>query len=191
MKSSDLSGFTSGVVTIAATIMVLQLTTADSGNWKALTDQWQTFIGHYNSFFLIYILWYNHAKEFSKVEYIKPDLVIFNGIWLIFLALIPFATSWVEHYPNYTAPEISFAILWIICIFISGRMNVTLYRENPETEFSIRLNFKYRLPIYIALAVALINAFIIPFLNVFIYLIITIYMTILILHTREKDVTII
>lgn len=190
MKTSTLSGFTVGIITISATIMVLQLTTPNADTWASLITEWKTFVAHFNSFFLIFILWYSHAKEFSRIESISSDIVIYTGLWLIFMAIIPFSTSWVEEYPNGTIPEVFFSILIFIVIAISNIIQRCLKNEYPNVNFSTRADLKFRLPIYLGIAIALINSFLFPIFNPLVYLIIVIYMTVLIVKTKTKDIRI-
>lgn len=188
MKTSLLESLIVGIVSIASTIMVIQLVVPDSGELRALVLEWRTLLAHYISFFLLFMLWYNHAKEFSRVESVKPDIVLFNAIWLIFLALIPFATGWLERFPNDTAPEALFVLLFSLCIIINSFIIKSLEREYPDVTFSTRLSILERFPIYIALVIAFINSFFFPFVNLFILFALTVYMIFLILKHRNDDV---
>lgn len=188
MKTSVLQSFTVGVVSIAATIMVLQLTTPESGEFSAFIKEWQTLLAHYISFFLLFILWFFHAKEFSRVEIISPEIALLDGIWLIFLALIPFATGWLERFPNSTAPELVFIVIFTICILLNNLMVDLLKNKHPEANFSKRLVFIKRLPIYVVLVVCMINAFFFPIFNLGILFFLTIYMIYLILRHSNEDV---
>lgn len=188
MKTSVLQSFTSGVVSIAATIMVLQLTTPASGDFSGIFNEWPTLLGHFNSFFIIYILWYFHAKEVERTEYIPPDVVLLNGLWLIFLAIIPFVTGWIEKFPNSTLPHATFSVLFLICVLLNALLLKKLIKDTPNVQFSSRLSFKQRWPIYLLLVLAIINSFLFPFLDFFIELAIVIYMVALILIHRKDDV---
>lgn len=191
MKSSTLQNFTSGVVSIAATIMVLQLTTPTKGDITGLLNQWQTLLAHYDSFFLIFILWFVHARQIDRVVNLRSDNVIFIAVWLIFLSLIPFSTSWVEHFPNHTAPEAVYVGLLFICLELNNLVLEKLARDNPNINFSTRVPFKERLPIYIALIIAFINAFLFPLFDLFIILAVTLYLTYLVIKHRNDDMRVI
>lgn len=191
MKNSFLQGFSAGVASIAATVMVLQLTIPSSGDVNGLLSQWHALLAHFNSFFLIYILWYSYSKEFGRVTLVDSGVVMINGLWLIFLALLPFATGWLEKFPSQTLPELFFAVIFTICLILDRATIASLMKQNPEAHFSERIGLKARIPIYVALGISFITAFLFPIANVFIMVGITIYMTVLMIKTRYQDISII
>lgn len=190
MKTSALQAMVVGVVSISSTIMVIQLVQPTSGSWIVFREEWRTLLSHFISFFFIYILWYNHTKEMGRISSVKADVVIYNAFWLIFLAIIPFATNWVERYPNGVASEFTFVMVTLICILINNLIIDNLRREYPNVSFSTRANKVERLPIYIGLFIALVNSFIFPFFNIFILFAIILYMVYMIIKNKDKDVSI-
>ncbi len=187
MKNSTLQGFVSGVVSIAATIMVLQLTTPLEGDYHALIDQWQTLLAHFNSFFLIYIIWYYHTKEFAHVQNVTADVVVSVGLWMIFLALIPFATSWIEHFPDDTTPQAVYVALIFICIVTNTFTERLLKKDNPNITFSSEASKKETIPLYALLLLAFINSFLFPGLNVILIFGITVYVLYLTIKHSNQD----
>lgn len=190
MNNSYLQSFVAGVASIACTVMALQLTTPSTGDLHGFLSQWHVLLAHFNSFFLIFILYASYSKEFGRVKYVDTGTIMVNCLWMIFLALMPFATSWLEHFPNHTIPELFFVAVLFACIVTDRWVIYMLIKNNPQQSFSSRAGIKERAPIYIALVVAAINSFIFPVFNLAIYLILTGYMTWLMFKNRSQDVSI-
>ncbi len=190
MKSAILQGFTAAVVAIACTIMVLELQLPENGELASLLKEWPVFLSHFNSFIIIYILWVNHAKVLDKVDNVGIDVILLNGFWLVFLALFPFATNYVENFYQDVTPEALFLILTIILLFLNNRIINRVIRENPNTKFPERIPLLQRMPMYILLGLCLINLFFIPDLNLFLLLLVNIYMVILMLKYMHKEIRI-
>lgn len=102
--------YTDAVFAIAATLLVLDLTTkafgevkSDAELWSALGGMWETFMAFGISFALLSGLWVIHMRQFRDIA--KADLVLLwlNNARLLFIVLIPFTTSLVGEYSEFYA----------------------------------------------------------------------------------------
>ncbi len=102
--------YTDGVFAIAATLLVLDLTTAalgtvdsDASLWQALGRQSDTFISFAVSFLLLSLLWITHLQQFHSIVRVDTPLLWLNNARLLFVVLIPFTTSLNSDYSAYLA----------------------------------------------------------------------------------------
>lgn len=102
--------YTDAVFAIAATLLVLDLTTtafgkisSDADLWHALGGMWESFMAFGVSFALLSGLWVSHISQFRDIA--RADLVLLwlNNARLLFIVLIPFTTSLVSEYSEYYA----------------------------------------------------------------------------------------
>lgn len=191
MKSSILQNFVAGAASIAATIMVLQLSTPEAGDLMGLISQWPSLLAHFVSFFLIFILWYSYSKEISKVDEVDSAILLVNALWLIFLVLIPFATAWLQKYPTKAGPEFFFTLILSLCLFFDRLTISMLEKENPHIVFSKRIGMEARAPIYLTIFASFVISVLFPGFNGILLSAITIYMAWLMVKTRRQNISII
>ena len=92
--------FSDGVFAIAATLLVLDLTAQTLGNpasndalWQALLSMRGQFFSFVLSFVLIALLWMTHTGHFQRLERVDGLFLWLNTGRLMFVVLMPFATS--------------------------------------------------------------------------------------------------
>lgn len=159
MSADRLKGLTDGIVAIAATIMVLELAIPDHVQISGIMDQWPTFLSHFNSFFIIYILWFGHTMEMRKLTYVSGKVFLLNGIWLAYISLIPFATGWVSEHPAGILPQLNYLLTLFLCYTFDQILFYVLSREKTDLEIDEHNTLKTRLPIYIGLIIGMILTF--------------------------------
>ncbi len=167
MKTERLQAITDGIIAIIATIMVLELEIPIHNSIEELEEQWPVFLAYFNSFFMVYIMWCNHNREFSKVEFVNSKIFIVNGVWLFFVSLIPFANGWVGVDPTFSIPEFLYTLLLIVCIVLYQLLYWFLMKENPEMEKSFKRSNRMLVPVYLGLILALAFTFFMPILTLF------------------------
>jgi uncharacterized membrane protein len=95
VTSARLEAFSDGVLSIAATLLVLELhvpdITLDLG--AALVAQWPSYAAYIVSFATIGIIWVNHHQLFVHVRRVDRTLLFLNLALLMIVALIPFPTA--------------------------------------------------------------------------------------------------
>jgi uncharacterized membrane protein len=91
-----LEGFSDGVFSIAATLLVLELhVPADEAGplWAALLAQWPSYAAYVVSFATIGIIWVNHHALFNNVERVDRTLLFLNLSLLLWVSIIPWPTG--------------------------------------------------------------------------------------------------
>lgn len=108
--TTRLEAFTDGVFAIAATLLVLDLTTTAIGHpstddqlWSALAAMWPNFMSFAISFALLSGLWVIHLRQFRDIARADVMLLWLNNARLLFVVLIPFTTSLVSDYSGFYA----------------------------------------------------------------------------------------
>jgi uncharacterized membrane protein len=96
LSPGRLEAFSDGVIAIILTIMVLELKTPASTNYKALAHEWPIFISYVISYFYVAVYWINHHHLFHRVKRVDLPILWANIVLLFFMSLIPFFTEWVE-----------------------------------------------------------------------------------------------
>lgn len=78
MNKSRLEALTDAIIAIAATIMVLELQVPEHNSIHSLMENWPIFLAYTISFFLIYIVWFNHHNIFKKAKIISTKTYIYT-----------------------------------------------------------------------------------------------------------------
>jgi uncharacterized membrane protein len=93
---------TDGVIAIIITILVLEIHIPELGSGESLTDSLieirPTFVSFVISFLLVGMFWTLHTQTFSQVRYIDHNAMWLNLLFLLPLALVPFASSALGQY---------------------------------------------------------------------------------------------
>jgi uncharacterized membrane protein len=108
--TTRVEAYTDGVFAIAATLLVLDLTTkaigeinTDAQMWAALGALWESVTSFVVSFLLLSMLWTIHLQQFRDIARVDGQMLWINNIRLLFIVLIPFTTSLVSEYSEYYA----------------------------------------------------------------------------------------
>lgn len=103
-KPDRLLAFTDGVYAIIITILVLEIAVPELGDGQALRDALEdlrpTFVAFVISFLIVGANWTGHRSTFSQVRYIDHNLLWLNLLYLLPVALIPFATATLGEYDS-------------------------------------------------------------------------------------------
>jgi uncharacterized membrane protein len=112
-SAARVEAYTDAVIAIAATLLVLDLTTtalgdvdSDASLWAALGRMWPNFLSFAISFALLSGLWVIHMTQFRLIARADAVLLWLNNGRLIFIVLIPFTTSLVDEYSEYLAGRV-------------------------------------------------------------------------------------
>lgn len=124
--TSRLEAFTDGVFAIAATLLVLDLTTyalgtidSDAEMWSALAGMWELFLNFGLSFLLLCLLWMTHVQQFEHVARVDSVLIWLNNARLLFIVLVPFATSLTTEYSEWLAGRLLMPVTFFLAILFS------------------------------------------------------------------------
>ena len=102
MSTGRLESFSDGVIAVAATLLVLNITVPavkpHEGLADALLDQWPLYAAYATSFVTIGIIWINHHAMISRLRAADYPILILNLVLLLCIAVLPFATSLMATY---------------------------------------------------------------------------------------------
>lgn len=118
-----LEAFTDGVFAIAATLLVLDLTThqlgkvdSDAELWAALGGMGELFLNFALSFVLLCLLWMVHVRQFEYVARVDVTLLWLNSGRLLFIVLVPFATGLTTEYSEFLAGRLAMPVTFFLAI---------------------------------------------------------------------------
>lgn len=182
LPTTRLAAFTDGVFAIAATLLVLDLTThtigAVNGNdemWAALAGMWGQFFNFALSFLLLCLLWMTHVEQFELIQRVDGVIVWLNNVRLLFIVLVPFATGLTTEYSEYYAGRVLMPITFFLAILASWlqwswavRRREDLMPDLPETDARAYGRRSFSALLISALVVALS-----PFIGSFAFLLFT------------------
>ena len=95
---------TDGVIAIIITILVLDIRVPELGSGEtlaeSLTEVRPTFVSFLISFLLVGMFWTLHKTTFNQVRYVDHNSTWLNLLFLLALALVPYASSALGEYSN-------------------------------------------------------------------------------------------
>jgi uncharacterized membrane protein len=174
LSVNRLEAISDGIIAIAATILVLLLETpkqmvTETELLNILYDELHTFLAFILSFILISLYWWNHHLIISKIKAVDNPLALFNLLFLLFIAFIPFPTHLLIEFFDTDAVEIAILIYSItniltsLCLYLLWKYAKDkghLLKENIDTKFTKEFYklMLYQIPLYIlAIIVSFIN----------------------------------
>jgi uncharacterized membrane protein len=93
---------TDGVIAIIMTILVLDIRVPELGSGRSLAESLvearPTFVSFVISFLLVGMFWTMHKRTFSRVRYIDHNSTWLNLLFLLTLAVVPYASSALGRY---------------------------------------------------------------------------------------------
>ncbi len=100
--TSRLEAFSDGVIAVAITLLVLNISVPAPNEKQTLLDAllhlWPNYLGYITSFLVVGIIWINHHHLFRYVKRTDQGLFLLNTLFLLWIGLIPFATALVVRY---------------------------------------------------------------------------------------------
>jgi|EndMetStandDraft_4_1072995.scaffolds.fasta_scaffold133763_2 uncharacterized membrane protein len=101
--TARIEAFSDGVFAIAITLLVLDLKVPRELHegqtlTAALAHQWPAYVAFVTSFLTILVMWINHHRMFTLIGRADDRLLIFNGLLLLGITVVPFPTSLVAEY---------------------------------------------------------------------------------------------
>ena len=125
-STSRLEAFTDGVFAIAATLLVLDLTShtfgkisSDAAMWAALAGMWPLFANFALSFVLLCLLWMTHVQQFEHIARVDSTLIWLNNGRLLFIVLVPFSTGLTTEYSEFYAGRLAMPVTFFLAILFS------------------------------------------------------------------------
>jgi uncharacterized membrane protein len=96
-----LEAFSDGVIAIAITLLVLEISVPDAKPGKlldALGNQWPSYAAFVLSFVVIGIMWVSHHSMFERIANVDRRLLFLNLLLLMGIAFLPFPTALLAAY---------------------------------------------------------------------------------------------
>jgi uncharacterized membrane protein len=122
VTSARLEAFSDGVLSIAATLLVLELHVPDAGQdlGAALLAQWPSYAAYVVSFATIGIIWVNHHQLFVNVRRVDRTLLFLNLVLLMVVSVIPFPTAILGRFVSVEREShVAAAMYGVLMIFMS------------------------------------------------------------------------
>ena len=104
MSKSRLETMTDGVIAVIITVMVLEMRVPRATTFAALRSVLPVFLSYALSFVYIAIYWNNHHHLLQAAERVTGVTLWANMHLLFWLALVPFATAWMDQDADASAP---------------------------------------------------------------------------------------
>ena len=103
-ETDRVKAFTDGVIAIIITILVLEIGVppdlSDQSLIKALDETWPELIAWVISFLIVGMYWVWHRDLLNQMQRVNRHVVWLNLLFLLPLALVPFAASVLGEYPG-------------------------------------------------------------------------------------------
>lgn len=126
LSTRRLEAYTDGVFAIAATLLVLDLTsrtfgeiTTDAALWAAIGALAEPVLTFVVSFLLLSLMWITHVSQFEYIARIDGVGAWINNIRLLFIVLVPFTSSLLTDYSDFLAGRLLLPVNFFLVILCS------------------------------------------------------------------------
>lgn len=143
MSKSRVEAFSDGVIAIAATLLVLDLTVPRStprhGLAYGLAHEWPIFAGYAVSFLTIGVIWINHHAMLRRLATVDHTLLVLNLLLLMLVAILPWTTLLMADYLRASEGEAlaaavySGSFLAMSCVFFAMQYHALVRRPHELT----------------------------------------------------------
>jgi uncharacterized membrane protein len=97
VSKNRLEAFSDGVIAVAITLLVLNITVPSVHSRHTLAhdlaNQWQEYVAYATSFMTIGIIWINHHAMISRLRQADHMILTLNLLLLLWIGVLPFATN--------------------------------------------------------------------------------------------------
>ena len=101
-ETARIEAFSDGVFAIAITLLILEVKVPrevePGGLYHALLEGWPSWVGYLSSFATIGIMWMNHHRLFTLIRKADDRLLLYNGLLLLAVSIVPFPTALLAEY---------------------------------------------------------------------------------------------
>ena len=125
---------TDGVIAIIITILVLDIKVPELGSGQSIAESLAearpTFVSFVISFLLVGMFWTMHRQTFSQVRYVDHNAIWINLIFLLFVSLVPYASSAVGEYSSEPTALYLYGIVMIAASLLRLGLN-SYFQTHP------------------------------------------------------------
>ncbi|MGZ3419060.1 MAG: TMEM175 family protein [Polyangiales bacterium] len=126
-ETARVEAFSDGVIAIAISLLALSLAVPSHGSAPlatALLDAWPHYLAFVTSFVTIGIIWINHHRVFTHIRRVSHGLLLWNGLLLMNICLIPFTTGLVAEHIGRPDARIAAAVYSASFVFTTVSFNL-------------------------------------------------------------------
>lgn len=184
MSPGRTAALSDGIIAIAATLLVLEIHPPDPASpdiWRALADEWPSYLAYVISFLTIGIIWVNHHRLLDAVVSVDQTLLFLNLLLMMVVAFIPFPTGFLAQSFREGQGESAAAVLYgavllaIGCVFALTWLYLARTTSLLIDPGRSRTSLRRSLTGPVAYAIAILTAFFTPLLSVALYAAIALY----------------
>jgi uncharacterized membrane protein len=125
-ETGRIEAFSDGVFAVAITLLVLdvKVPTLPLSNPRIslsheLAAQWPAYAAFITSFLTILVMWINHHRIFGLIRRTDDRFLIFNGLLLLTVTVVPFSTSLVAAYIMHPDARVAVLVYAGTCEFLA------------------------------------------------------------------------
>jgi uncharacterized membrane protein len=100
VSTNRLESFSDGVMAVAITLLVLDITVPAHRLAHSLGAEWPHYVAYVISFVTIGIIWVNHHAMIGRLREVDHTILMLNLALLLTIGVLPFATSLMARYVN-------------------------------------------------------------------------------------------
>jgi len=126
-ETTRVETFSDSVFAIAITLLGLSLKVPQLGTGSvlgALAREWPSFLAFATSFATIGIVWVNHHRVFTHVRRVSHGLLMWNGLLLMAVSLIPFTTGLLATFIGHDGAREAAAVYAVNQLFVTVAFNL-------------------------------------------------------------------
>ncbi len=132
MSKSRLEAFTDGVLAVIITVMVLEMQVPHATTFAALRSVLPVLLSYALSFIYIAIYWNNHHHLLQATERVTGLTLWANMNLLFWLALVPFATAWMDEGADAPAPVELYGTVLLFAAIAYFLLSKNLVRQHAK-----------------------------------------------------------
>jgi uncharacterized membrane protein len=153
MDKSRLEAFSDGVIAIILTIMVLDLKVPKEPTLDALSNLWPVYVAYTLSYGNVFFVWLNHHDIFASLKEVDRPLLLWNGLLLFLVSLIPFVTSFAsESYWTAPLPVSLYGLVMVAVSLAFVRLRITAERHTHDQQSAAHHAAEARISLFFAVA---------------------------------------
>jgi uncharacterized membrane protein len=126
-ETGRVEAFSDGVFAIVITLLgfTLKVPTGEGAHLAlALWKSWPAFLAAITSFATVGILWVNHHRLFTHIRKVDHSLLLLNGVVLMTVTAVPFATTLVADYVGHPGGRTATVLYSAAFIAVSASFNM-------------------------------------------------------------------
>lgn len=177
MNKNRLESFSDGVIAIIITIMVLQLGIPHSSELNALYPLIPIILGYVLSFIYVGIYWNNHHHLLQTLNNVSGKILWINLLFLFWLSLFPFTTSWMAENHFKTWPTILYGIILLMAALSFYLLQHEIIKSEGKKSIlkkAVGHNYKEKTSL-ICYILAIGFAFVIPHISQILYILVALF----------------